>query len=145
MTKRLRSSLLLLLLASLGACGDETNPSEDVTGHYQATTFTITRVGIPPLDVLAAGGSMTLELTEDGRAAGNVFIPQALTDDPQDFEVILVGTYTRSGDTVHLQHNGSVDSFLELVDWGVVSPNKLGAIVTDQDGEGRIDITLTKD
>jgi hypothetical protein len=141
---RLQASLLLVLLASPAACDDGTDPSNDVTGQYQATTFTITRVGLPPADVLAAGGSMTLELTEDGRTAGNLFIPQSLTDDPQDLELSLVGTYTRSGDTVHLLHDGSVDSFLELVDWGVGS-NTLSANAQDPDGEGSIAVTLTKD
>ena len=138
---RLPSFLLLLLLPWLAGCGDGTNPSEDVTGHYHATTFILTRVGIPPDDVLAAGGSMILELTADGTAGGNVFVPQSLTDDPQDFELTLLGTWTRTGNTVHLVHDAG-DSFLEAIDWAVGS-NTLSGTLDDIDGS--IEITLTKD
>jgi hypothetical protein len=136
----MRSYLLLFILASLAACGDGTGPSASVAGNYNATTFILTRTGIPPTDVLAAGGSMIVGLTEDGTAGGNVFIPGSLTGDGQDFEVMMTGgTYTRSANTVRFQHDG--DSFVEDMVW-TVGPNTLSASLVEF--EDIIEITLTR-
>jgi hypothetical protein len=137
---RLRSSLPLLILSSLAACNDSTSPNAALAGDYQATTFVLTRQGGPPVDVLTAGGSMIASLTQDGTVGANLYIPQSLIDDPQDFEVILYGTYSRFGDRVHFQHDQG-DSVLEDMAW-IIGPNTLSATGTDV--HGTIEITLTR-
>lgn len=137
---RLRSYLLPFILASLAACGDGTGPSASVVGNYNATTFMLTRTGIPPTDVLAAGGSMIVELTSEGIMGGNLFIPGSLTDDGQDFEIMMTGgRYTRSANTVRFQHDG--ESFVEDMAWAI-GPNTLSA--SRVEFEEIIEITLTR-
>jgi hypothetical protein len=140
LVNRLRSSLPLLILSSIAACSDGTNPNTALAGEYQATTFLLTRPGSPPVNVLAAGGSMIAGLTEDGTVGANLFIPQSLIDDPQDFEVMLYGRYSRLGNTVHFQHDRG-DSVLEDMAW-IIGPNTLSA--TGHDVHGTIEITLTR-
>jgi hypothetical protein len=132
--------LPLLLLSSLAACNDGTSPNAELAGSYEATAFLLTRQGSPPVDVLAAGGSMVATLTEDGTVGANLFIPQSLIDDPQDFEVILYGTYSRLGDRIHFEHDQG-DSILEDMAW-IIGPNTLSA--TGADVHGTIEITLTR-
>jgi hypothetical protein len=135
-----RSSLLLVALASLAACGDSTDPSTAVLGDYEATRFTVTPTGSSPSGVRLEA-SMVLGLYPDGEAHGNVFIPGSVTEDGQDFEIIIDGTYTVSGDEVQLRHKLDEDSFLETMRW-VIGPNTLTATLDDTDR--RIEITLTR-
>jgi hypothetical protein len=139
---RLRSSLLLLFLASPAACGDGSGPGAvDVAGDYHATTFTLTRTGSPPADVLVAGGSMIAVLGEDGGMGANLIIPQSLTDDGQQLEIMLGGNWTRTENRLRFQ-DPQGDSFLEEMDWTVGSNTLSGTFV---DIDGTIEITLTRD
>ena len=138
---RVRSVSLLLGLTSFAACGDSTGPN-DIAGTYEATTFILTRTGSPPADVLAAGGVFSLVLVEDGRMFGNLLIPQSLTDDPQQFELFLEGTFTISDDRVRFRQVQQQDNnFLEEIAWSV-GPNRLSGTYSDIDGT--IEITLTR-
>jgi hypothetical protein len=132
--------LPLLILSSLAACSDGTSPNAELAGSYQATTFLLTRQGSPPVDVLAAGGSMGAELTQDGTVGANLYIPASLIDDPDGFEVMLYGTYSRFGDRIQFQHDQG-DSILEDMAW-IIGPNTLSA--TGHDVHGTIEITLTR-
>jgi hypothetical protein len=137
---RLRSSLFLLIMAPLVACGDSTSPTEAVAGSYHATTFVATQTGSAPQDVLALGGSLEVVLTAQGTTTGTLVIPAVFTEDGVDDDVIsLEGTFTRSGDTIEFQQQG--DSFIPLVVW-TIGAGTLTGIYT-QTG-GTIEVTLTR-
>jgi hypothetical protein len=137
---RLQSSLLLLALSSLAACGDSTSPNEAVAGTYNATTIIFTPAGGAPVDVLALGGSLHVDLTSEGTTTGTLVIPAAFTEDGVDDDVIdLAGTYTRTGNTITFQGQG--DSFFPEVVWTI--GNGTLSVNTTQPG-GTIEVTLTR-
>jgi hypothetical protein len=107
------------LLASLmfaAACGDDDSPTapthDQLVGSYAATTFTASLGGFAQ-DVLAAGGSVTLALTDDGNATAHVVIPAALAGGTT-FDQTLTGTWAVSGNAVTLDDpDDTSDTFLE--------------------------------
>lgn len=107
-------SLAILALATLGstACDDATDPDlPDVPARYEATTF-IGHADAGDVDVLAAGGSITLELDADGTTTGTMFVPGG-DEDGSDYTADLTGTWTLNGDLVTLDH--AADTFLRDV------------------------------
>ena len=114
-----RTAPTAALLASLSlavACGSDDSPTapsrDQVVGSYAATTFTASRGGFAQ-DVLAAGGSVTLALTNDGNATAHVVIPASLSGGTT-FDQTLTGTWALSGNKVTLDDpNDSSDTFLE--------------------------------
>lgn len=108
---------LVLLLGGAAACADSTGPTPDptvasVAGVYRAdaTGGEMTTVeGGASTDWLADGGSIRLELRDDGTTAGRIFIPGA-AEEGGDFEADLVGGWSIAGGAVHLDHEA--DTFL---------------------------------
>jgi hypothetical protein len=138
---RLRSYLLVPMLVFLGACGDDTGPTnETVAGTYHATTAVITPTGSQPFDALALGTSVDLVLTPQGTTSGTLVIPAVLTEDGVDDDVIdLTGTYTITGSTLTFEGQG--DSFIPRVVW-TIGDGILTAIDTQPDE--RTEVTLTR-
>lgn len=69
--------LLSAAMLVLAGCSDPvvvTRPA-DVVGSYAATTWVVTTSASGPVNVLDAGGSVSLTLNEDGTATGSVSIP----------------------------------------------------------------------
>jgi len=62
-------ALGLSIVISLAACSDPIAP-EDVVGVYHATLFTARLDNALPIDLLAAGASLTIELKADGNDRG---------------------------------------------------------------------------
>jgi hypothetical protein len=139
---RLRSALLMLALATLAACGDDssTNPNEAVAGTYHATRMDVTFVGDTPTDALAFGGSIDIVLTPQGTTTGTLVVPAFLTEDGIDEDVIdLAGTYTITGNTLRFQGQG--DSFIPDIDW-TIGDGTLSTILIEP--EGTFEVILTR-
>ncbi|HET7621753.1 MAG TPA: hypothetical protein VFK39_07625 [Gemmatimonadaceae bacterium] len=104
--------LFALLVAT--ACGSDktTGPAtKDVAGSYDATVFTASALGTTH-DMLAAGASIHLVLSEDGTCSGHLFVPASdFTGEEVDED--LAGTWTLDGTTVTLTQ--SADTFLRDV------------------------------
>lgn len=115
------STLFALLLAfAVAACDDEKDPVspdpitvEDVAGDYVAegeTGVLKATEDEETTDWLDEGGKLTLELTDDGKATGQLLLPGG-GEGGADLEADLEGTWTLKGDTVHL--SPKADSFLK--------------------------------
>ncbi len=76
-------------------------PADRVPGRYAATTFTATDSTGRPIDVLAAGGSITLQLNQDGTTQGRLIIPRTVTLDSA-VDANLAGVWVQLRDTVSL-------------------------------------------
>jgi len=103
---------LLLILGS--ACNDSSGPNAAVVGRYEATVFEIEPGG----DILAAGGSLELELFNDSTTTGQLHVP-AEFNDGEAFNADLTGRYEVTGDTLHFTHGA--DTFVRDVPWQILS------------------------
>lgn len=96
----MRRSLRLApaFLGILLACGDSSGPgSGSYAGVYTATILRITPEPFPEVDVLAGGGTLTIEIAEDSTVSGQLFIPAAVTGDDDLTESMAgVATITRT-------------------------------------------------
>jgi hypothetical protein len=140
---RLRSSLLILALSAAAACGDDSNdPSPIVPGTYEATRFVLIESGSSPIDALAEGASLFMDITAEGTTDGELFIPAILTEEGLDDEIVsMEGTYTQSGNTIDFQQAG--DSFVPLATW-VVGSGTITGVWTSADNQRRVEVTLTR-
>lgn len=87
----------LVLLPAIAACKDES-----IVGTYNATTFTYTEAGSQPVDVLAAGGSITLTIFNNLGTSGTMVLPPSVTQSSGNTTVSLLGDAAQSGDQVAL-------------------------------------------
>jgi hypothetical protein len=123
--RRLPASVLPVLLAAAAACSDGTNPltEADVVGHYTANRFLAVQ-GTDTMDILAAGGTVTLDLASDHTTTGQLFAPPEFAGG-QDYTVDLRGTWGFLGTTVYLVHQP--DTFLTAMRFSRTSENHLEA------------------
>ena len=97
------------LLVATASCGsDPVAPSmEAIAGDYDATSFTA-----DGMNILAAGGSLTLSLGSGGTVAGSMFIP-AQVGGP--LQTDMAGTYTLSGNALTIDQ--AADTFVRDAEW----------------------------
>ena len=92
----------------LTPCGeDQPAAPPNIVGSY-TTAFTVTKGGTTT-SVLAQGGALALVLNPQGATGGYLHIPGSVTGDV-DEDDDLTGTWTRSGNTVKLDH--TAETFL---------------------------------
>jgi hypothetical protein len=87
---------VLLATATLAACRDD-----GFAGTYTATSFTYAQAGGAPMDVLAAGGGITLNIGNDFSTSGSMSIPASVTGGSA-INIGLLGTSARNNDHVEL-------------------------------------------
>ena len=98
------SAILAMLL--LGACDNLIEPTPNVAGDYQATTFTGTSQ-TSTIDALAQGVTVQITLLENGTTTGNVHIPAGVAGpDKPASDDSLVGTLTLRDGIVEFEHVG---------------------------------------
>ena len=136
----LRLSLGLISLCLLAACGsDSSGPSLTLAGNYSATIFRVTPPGQASIDVLAAGGTLNIDITSAGATTGNISIPASVTG-AGSFSATMIGTATLSGTTVTFTQ--SADTFVRDLAWTLSSS---GLSVSNQIVAGATyTITLTR-
>jgi len=132
-------ALVTLASALVSGCGSDspTQPSS-LAGTYVATEFRVTPTGQPTIDVLAAGGSLSVTIASDNTANGSLSIPASVAGTP--FNASMAGTVVQSGSTVKFQQ--TADTFVRDLTFSIVG-NTLQA--TNQvAGVGSFAITLTR-
>jgi hypothetical protein len=105
--------LVLSMAATLPSCTKGTEP-EDLAGSYSATVFKVTPAGQATIDVLAAGGSLTITITGNNTTSGTLSIPASLNGGVP-FTASMEGTVTLSGSTVAFQQ--TADTFVRDLSW----------------------------
>ncbi|MBW8770594.1 MAG: hypothetical protein JF589_12610 [Gemmatimonadetes bacterium] len=99
------------------ACGgDSTTQVSTIAGNYSATVFQVTPTGLPTIDVLAQGGTLTLSIAADNSTTGNISLPASVLGTA--FSENLSGTAVQSGNTVHFQQ--SIDTFVRDLTFTIV-------------------------
>lgn len=136
----MRTLPALLLLATLAlGCGGTEPTSNPLTGTYSATVFQVVPSGQSSMNVLAAGGSLSITINADNSTTGSLNIPASITGGAA-FVASMAGTATISGSVVQFQQ--TADTFVRDLDW-TFSGNSL--TVTNQllSGDSHT-ITLTR-
>ena len=126
-----RSALLVLSLAICG-CSESFGP-EDLEGTWNATTFMFTRPGEAPVNFLAAGGTLTIFISETGITTGSLVVPEAIAG--SILSASMAGTATLEGSTVRFIQQA--DTFVEVISFtlsgrtmSAVSQNSGGTLFT---------------
>ena len=135
-----RISLPFAIAAATAGCGgtDTVGTGTLVAGTYRADQFLVTPTGQTPINVLDAGGSLTITIEASGATSGSLYVPPSIGGVP--FGVSMVGTATITATTV--QFTQSADTFVRDLTW-TRSVNRLE--VTDQTaGSASYTISLLK-
>lgn len=115
--RRLRRLAIVPALAIAGSCGDlSTSVIPDVIpGTYAATSFRVTPPGQGTVDVIAAGGSLTITIAQDLSTDGTLFMPGGLVS-PQAVQASMAGKLVQKLDgTYYFQQNAN--TFMRLLIW----------------------------
>ena len=127
------------LAAALLGCSDSTTEPTSIAGSYTASTFTLTPTGSTSRDVLAAGGSLTINIASSNAITGTLNVPASVTGGSA-FVADMAGTATVTGSTVRFTQ--SADTFVRDLNW-TIQGNTLR--VTNQTaGSASFTITLTR-
>ena len=142
-----RSVLAMIpLVMAIAACDDDDDPlvPSDVAGEYVADSATANAVFVvieegDTLDVLEEGGSIEIELNEDGTTTGRFFAP-GLGEGGEDIDENLEGEWSLDDGVVTLDHDA--DTFLRDIEFEFVG-NRLVADQTIAGGT-RYRVVLVK-
>jgi hypothetical protein len=121
-SNRLIAAFFALLLVATSACSGSTD-LDPLEGTWLATTFRITPTGQGQKDVLAAGGTLGVNVAHNFVTAGTVIIPAAVTGVP--VTASLAGAAVKTGNTVRFAANA--DSFMRDLIFTLVE-NRLEAV-----------------
>ena len=125
-----------LSVAASGGCSTE--PSE-VSGTWVATVFNVTPSGEAPIDLLAAGATLTITIDAGNMTTGSLEIPAGVGG-AEPFSASMAGTAIVTETTVRFIQDD--DSFVPELVW---SRGALTLTVTNQSIGGDVwTITLTK-
>jgi hypothetical protein len=115
--RRLRHLAILPALAVAGSCGElSTSVIPDVIpGTYAATSFRVTPPEQQTVDVIAAGGSLTVTVAQDFSTDGTLFLPAGLISS-QPIQASMAGKLVQKADgTWFFQQNAN--TFMRLLIW----------------------------
>jgi len=74
--RRLRRLALAPALLLAASCENSVSIEPDVlAGNYTATSFLVTQTGQPTVNVLASGGSLTINIAADSSTTGTLSLP----------------------------------------------------------------------
>jgi hypothetical protein len=139
-TIRTARRALLATTALLGAaCGDDLIVPPPLAGTYRATEFRATFTGQAPVDVLAAGGTLSITIDQGNATSGTLSIPASLNGGTA-FTASMAGTATITGGNVRFTQ--SADTFVRDLTW---TRTDAGLRVSNQTaGSASFTITLTR-
>jgi hypothetical protein len=104
----------MAVLMSAACSSDSDNDQPSLSGEYHATTFTVVPPGQSAKNVLAAGGSLTINISSTGNTSGTLEIPASITGGAALSES-MVGTATKTGSLVTFTQ--TADTFVRDLTW----------------------------
>ena len=119
MTNLLRRFQRLSLLPALAiaiSCENSVSIEPDVLeGSYVATSFLVTQTGQSTVDVLAKGGSLTVNIAADSSVTGVLVLPDGIPG-AQPGTADMTGKITRRSDGAY-QFNQIAETFVKSLVW----------------------------
>jgi hypothetical protein len=114
--RRLRWLALASVLILASSCENKVSIVGDVlAGNYISTSFLMTPVGQPTFDVLAKGGSLTINIAADSTTTGSLTLP-AGTPGGQQGTASMAGKITRQADGTFV-FNQTSNTFIKQLAW----------------------------
>ena len=114
--RRLRRLALVPALALASACGVETAIQPDVlAGNYTATSFIVTQSGQAPVDVIAKGGSMTINIAADSTITGTLVLPAGVPNSQAGTANMAGKALPRSDGTLRFEQ--TAETFVKSLIW----------------------------
>jgi hypothetical protein len=116
--RRLRRLALLPALALVSSCEPSVSVSIEadvLAGNYVATSFLITQNGQPTFDVLAKGGSLTINIAADSTTTGLLSLP-AGTPGGQQGTADMAGKISRQANGTFV-FNQPANTFIKQLAW----------------------------
>jgi hypothetical protein len=137
-----RIAPILLAAAAATHCGgDSTAPQDVMVGTYEAVQFVTTTGSASPVNQLAAGSRLHIQLAADGTVTGHLHIA-ASGSDPA-FDADMAGTWSKSGNTVTFSQGA--DTFVRNMDFATIANADVFDLKGDQVFSGtRIQLTLSR-
>lgn len=125
-----RTLLVATLLVAASGCRS-TGVLDPVVGTFLATTFVITPTGQGPINVLAQGGTLGINVADNFVTTGTLIIPPALNAGTT-LTVSLAGTAVRTDNTVRfmLEANTFVRNLTFTLDVNTLTANQTVADTT---------------
>lgn len=116
-----RTSVTLAVVSLLTACAsDAPTETETLAGTYRAQVFRVTPPGRAEIDVLAAGGSLTITVGEDNVTSGSLSLPASVTGESALTES-MAGTVARAVTSLEsvasFQFRQAADTFVRDLVW----------------------------
>ena len=103
----LKSTVLLAFAVSAAACSDSNSPTGVPVGNYTAIQF-VTTGSSGQRDELAAGGTLTLNLSSNGTTSGHLHV--AASASSPVFDADMAGTWSENGSVVTVSQ--TADTFV---------------------------------
>lgn len=131
----------LALTATIGGCSNTALAPDDVSGQYQAKTFTIVVNGISS-ELLSRGATVSLRLNPDLTTSGHITMPIVSGVQLAPVDDDLTGTYTLNNGIVRLKQG---DAYLDGLNF-TADPPELRAFISLSDGTrtGSFTLVLTR-
>jgi hypothetical protein len=117
--RRLRRLAIVPALAIAGSCGDlSTSVIPDVLpGTYAATSFRVTPPGQGTVDVIGAGGSLTITVAADFTTDGTLFLPGGLLPgSDQPVQASMAGKLVQKTDGTYFFQQ-TANTFMRALIW----------------------------
>ena len=106
------------------------------TGTYTARVFLVTPTGQSQINVLAAGGSLSITIAANGHTTGSLQVPSSVTGGPE-LVASMEGTADIGGLTVTFEQ--TADTFVRDLSWSRIE----GTLVVTEQTVGGATYTIT--
>ena len=117
--QRLRRLAVALLPGLIIATACENSVSiegDTLAGNYVATSFLVTQGTGPTVDVIAKGGSLTINISADSSTTGLLSLPAGVLS-PQGGTASMAGRITQVANGVFRFNQPNEVTFIEQLDW----------------------------
>ena len=114
--RRFRRLALVPALLLAVACENSVSIQPDIlAGSYAATSFVVTQTGQPSVDVLAKGGSLTINIAADSSTTGTLVLPAGVPGGQAGTADMKGKIFRRSDGT--FQFDQTENTFVEALVW----------------------------
>lgn len=135
-------STVAVLSCNNSLCGCSPVPLNPVAGVWAATQFLVTPTGQAQIDVLAAGGSMTISIFADNSTSGSLSVPASVAGG-SPITASMAGTASLNSAETEVTFDQAADTFVRDLTWERVGTTTL-RVSNQVAGSAAFSITLSR-